>query len=49
MRASLRLPEPYFELREEIARQFNVVNLPARRDAAWVLEREQEALILEAA
>jgi len=43
------LPEPYFELREEIARQFNVVNLPARRDAAWVLEREQEALILEAA
>ena len=43
------LPEPYHELRDEIARQFNVVELPARNDLAWLLARESDALVLEAA
>ncbi len=43
------LPEPYHELRDEIARQYNVISLPPRRNQAWLLERESDALLLEAA
>lgn len=43
------LPEPYHELREEIARQYNVIDFPAGRDREWLLARESDALLLEAA
>jgi tetratricopeptide (TPR) repeat protein len=43
------LPEPYHELRDEIARHYKVVALPTRRNLDWVLERESDALLLEAA
>lgn len=43
------LPEPYHELRDEIARHYNVVQSPPRRNLDWVVEREGEALLLEAA
>lgn len=43
------LPEPYFELRDEIASQCNVVKMPAMRDRSWLLSREAEVLIQEAA
>lgn len=43
------LPEPWHELRDEIARQNNVINFPAKRDRLWVISREMDALLLEAA
>lgn len=43
------LPEPYHELRDEIAANFNVVTLKPKRDLSWVLAREADALLLEAA
>ncbi len=43
------LPEPYHELRDEIASQFNVVDLASYRNHAWLLKREQDILLLEAA
>jgi tetratricopeptide (TPR) repeat protein len=43
------LPEPYHELRDEIARYYNVVPFPARHDRSWILERESDVLLLEAA
>lgn len=43
------LPEPYHELRDEIAAHFNVVALKPKHSAAWLLEREADVLLLEAA
>ncbi|ARU15933.1 tetratricopeptide repeat protein [Croceicoccus marinus] len=43
------LPEPYHELRDEIASQFNVVDLVSYRNHTWLLKREQDILLLEAA
>lgn len=43
------LPEPYHELRDEIARQFSLVDLPPKRTLEWLIEREADALLLEAA
>lgn len=43
------LPEPYHEMREEIARQYNIIDLMPRRNAKWLLDREAKAILLEAA
>lgn len=43
------LPEPYHELRDEIAANYNVVLMTARRDINWLLAREEDVLLLEAA
>ncbi len=43
------LAEPYHELRDEIARYYNVLPFPARHDRSWILEREADVLLLEAA
>jgi tetratricopeptide (TPR) repeat protein len=43
------LPEPYHELRDEIARQCDVVDLPSVRTQEWLLDHEGDALLLEAA
>lgn len=48
LRAS-SLAEPYHELRDEIARNYNVIPFPPRRKLEWVIEKEGEALLLEAA
>lgn len=43
------LPQPYHELRDEIAANYNVVDLQSRRDIAWVISREEDAILLEVA
>ncbi|WP_323801652.1 tetratricopeptide repeat protein [Parasphingorhabdus sp.] len=43
------LPENYNEVRDEIARQYNVVPITATRSESWIYDRQDDILILEAA
>lgn len=42
-------PEPYIELRDQIAANYNVIAFPIVRSPQWILQREAEMLLLEAA